>query len=315
MQIDNDTKQTLLRRFPKTELSYCKIINRKVSADYYMAIPKGPKSYLWFTYINNKNVCLWVQLNYQGKIKSLEIKRLCFDKELSYGTLLYGTHVIKEKKLHYICEDILYHKGQSMERSVYEKKLQCLTKIFKNELVNHVPFINTIHVWAPLMSTKSDELKLLLKEQPYSVYGLKYIRKNKSYPIGIERVTIKKTLTAYFLVRATTRDDIYSLYCRDDHYYGSACISSYKKSVFMNSIFRDIKENRNLDLLEESDDDEEFENISEDKFVNLEKIVIMNCVYNVKFKKWEPIEICHSSIDKSAVLHVKNIKDLEKKVL
>ena len=39
----------------------------------------------------------------------------------------------------------------------------------------------------------------------------------------------------------------------------------------MNSLFRTIKENDNLDLLEESDDDEEFENIQIDKFVNLEK--------------------------------------------
>ena len=37
----------------------------------------------------------------------------------------------------------------------------------------------------------------------------------------------------------------------------------------MNSLFRNIKENGNLDLLEESDDEEEFENIALDKFVYL----------------------------------------------
>ena len=35
----------------------------------------------------------------------------------------------------------------------------------------------------------------------------------------------------------------------------------------MNNIFRNIKENTNLDALEESDDEEEFENISLDKYV------------------------------------------------
>ena len=35
----------------------------------------------------------------------------------------------------------------------------------------------------------------------------------------------------------------------------------------MNTLFRNIKENQNLDALEESDDEEEFENISLDKFV------------------------------------------------
>ena len=298
MYIDNDTKQILLRRFPKSELSYCKIINRKVFADYYISIPKGPKSYIWFTYINNKNVCLWVQLNYQGKIKSIEIKTMCFANELSYGTLFYGTHIIKDKTMHFVCEDILYYKGRCLDRTPYEYKLKLLTNVFRNDIVNNAPLINTIHIWSALMSTNIDGLKLLLKEQPYSVYGIKYIRKNKSYPIGIERVKIDKILNACFLVKATTNDDIYSLHCRDDEYYGSALISSYKKSVFMNSIFRDIKENRNLDLLEESDDDEEFENTSQDKFVNLEKTVLMNCVYNVKFKKWEPFEYCNASIEK-----------------
>ena len=58
----------------------------------------------------------------------------------------------------------------------------------------------------------------------------------------------------------------------------------------MNNIFRNIKENKNLDLLEESDNEEEFENINIDKFVDINKIIIMRCVYNRRFKKWEPME-------------------------
>ena len=59
----------------------------------------------------------------------------------------------------------------------------------------------------------------------------------------------------------------------------------------MNNLFRIIKENKNLDLLEESDEEEEFENIDEDRFVNLKKIVYMKCLYNKKFRKWSPIEV------------------------
>jgi hypothetical protein len=47
----------------------------------------------------------------------------------------------------------------------------------------------------------------------------------------------------------------------------------------MNHIFRKNKENINLDLLEESDDEDEFQNISYDKNVNTEKIVLMNVEY------------------------------------
>ena len=59
-------------------------------------------------------------------------------------------------------------------------------------------------------------------------------------------------------------------------YHDIAYISSYVSSVKMNSIFRNIKENQNLDLLEESDDEDEFENVSETKFVDMKKSIVMN---------------------------------------
>ena len=39
-----------------------------------------------------------------------------------------------------------------------------------------------------------------------------------------------------------------------------------------------------LDLLEESDDEDEFQNTSETKYVNLNKSINMKCEYNIKFK-------------------------------
>jgi hypothetical protein len=56
----------------------------------------------------------------------------------------------------------------------------------------------------------------------------------------------------------------------------------------MNALFRKIKENVNLDSLEESDDDEEFEDDRIDKYVYLEKELKMKCQLNPKFKKWVP---------------------------
>ena len=69
-----------------------------------------------------------------------------------------------------------------------------------------------------------------------------------------------------------------------------AAIPDYKTSVFMNALFRNIKENRSLDALEESDDEDEFENTNIDKFVDLTKKIKMKCVFNYKFKKWTPVE-------------------------
>jgi len=64
----------------------------------------------------------------------------------------------------------------------------------------------------------------------------------------------------------------------------------------MNSLFRNIKENINLDALEESDDEEEFENISLDKFVDLDKKYVMKCLYLHNFKSWKPIEVVNQKV-------------------
>ncbi len=94
-----------------------------------------------------------------------------------------------------------------------------------------------------------------------------------------------------FKVIAETQNDIYTLYDDKDVDCGLACIPTYEVSKMMNRLFRNIKENRNLDLLEESDDEEEFENISLDKFItDKSRVIKMECEYVPKFKKWQPIK-------------------------
>ncbi len=313
MLLTKETKHILMRRFPKLELSYCKIINRKVSADYFMVVPKGPKSILWFTYIDNKNVCILATLNYQGKIQSFELHRLSFSDELSYGTALYGTVVMKNKRKHFVCENIHYYKGKNVERCSYYNKLTHINELFTDNIINNIPKISTIVVWCSVIDHDLDNIKLSIQSLPYTVYGIKYLRKNKNYALGVEKNTVEINLEANFNVKAMIRDDIYGLYCNNEIYYASAFISSYKRSVFMNEIFRNIKENKNLDFLEESDDEEEFENIEEDKFVNINKIVKMKCVYNRRFKKWEPCEIINSTDD--TIITIEKVKELENKVL
>jgi hypothetical protein len=99
-----------------------------------------------------------------------------------------------------------------------------------------------------------------------------------------------------FQVKADINTDIYNLYSYDNNskkyvYYDIACIPDYTTSVLMNKLFRHIKENYNLDALEESDDEEEFENEQIDRYVDLHKTYKMICRYNYKFKKWTPIKI------------------------
>jgi len=96
-----------------------------------------------------------------------------------------------------------------------------------------------------------------------------------------------------FIVKPNIQNDIYNLYMlshdtKTEKFYDTAYIPNYNTSVMMNKLFRNIKENDNLDRLEESDDEDEFENDNIDKFVYLEKTYPMKCKYNYKFKKWYP---------------------------
>ena len=94
-----------------------------------------------------------------------------------------------------------------------------------------------------------------------------------------------------FKVKADVQTDVYHLYGHDDILFDTCCIPTYTASVMMNGIFRTIKENNNLDALEESDDEDEFENDKIDKYVDLSKSCNFVCVYNNKFKKWTPVRI------------------------
>jgi hypothetical protein len=104
------------------------------------------------------------------------------------------------------------------------------------------------------------------------------------------------TNTRLFYIKPDLQNDIYYLYQNSTTNFDViskdiAHIPDYKTSVLMNKLFRNIKENRNLDALEESDDEEEFENIQIDKFVDLNKVLKMRCNFNYKFQAWVPIQV------------------------
>jgi hypothetical protein len=122
-----------------------------------------------------------------------------------------------------------------------------------------------------------------------------YSNKNNTINININNNNNNKKYKI-FIVSADIQNDIYNLVDPDNSSNYTiankliASIPDYKTSVFMNALFRNIKENRSLDALEESDDEDEFENTNIDKFVDLTKKIKMKCSFNYKFKKWTPVE-------------------------
>jgi hypothetical protein len=111
-----------------------------------------------------------------------------------------------------------------------------------------------------------------------------------------------------FQVTAHVQFDIYHLFAfgknKTPIYYNVAHISNYKTSVFMNSLFRNIRENKNLDYIEESDNEDEFHNNNIDKYVNLNKTLLIECIFSNKFKKWIPVKVVGKH---SKVVHISQL--------
>ena len=56
--------QFVLKELPKIELSYEKIVHKKVhNADFIFAIPEGITCFIWFTIFKNKQFCFIFELD------------------------------------------------------------------------------------------------------------------------------------------------------------------------------------------------------------------------------------------------------------
>jgi hypothetical protein len=297
--VSNNADMSILERFPFIKLSYDKIIHTKVYAELYSIIPKGNKYYLWITYKDDKNVCLLLSISRTGTIQNIETYSLCFNDCLSYGqgTILYGTVFEVNGCKHFTCEDIYYYQGKKIEMISCINKLELLKNMFTNNINQKVYSKKSIIVGLPVYTTDIVEAQETCKTLPYKVYGIRHHSYGGIWSHGL--TIVKENAEGIFKVKANIQQDIYEIYCYDKDIetpYGITLIPDYKTSVMMNKLFRNIKENNNLDLLEESDDEEEFENIREDKFVYLDKTYYMKCIYNSRFKKWQPIEVIKDKV-------------------
>jgi hypothetical protein len=324
----------LLPEFPEIKLSYENITHNKVfNAEITIAIPEGIKCFAWFTHYKNKNVCLIMELNAKKNIISVKRVPCCFRSDISYGTILYGTIFIYAQTSFFTIEDIFYYKGKNVSRQTWIDKFVLFTQIMKHD-IKQVAYNDSFIVFGmPLYSDKVEDIENKVKTVPYKIESIQYrlynktgsylytpydtFIKNKRNPIAepivpvvpkqmpnkisAPRQKIKPTKST-FIVRPAIQNDIYYLYCKTDNnvepkYYDVAHIPNFTSSVLMNKLFRNIKENDNLDRLEESDDEEEFENEKEDRFVDMDKTYNMACSYNFKFKKWCPLYVSKSNVN------------------
>jgi len=282
-----------MKRFPAVELSY-ETVHKKVSEEYdvALAIPYGKKSFLWCTYWRDQDVCLLLELGRDRKVVSMQIFLNNVPHPWVYGTVLYGVLVadrqfVVEDVLQ--CRGILLHKQPFGERLAFFREmmewtqqiwLPCMWNLSSSPLtppyvVHHVQYRSLSQI-VPYMNVQGDE-----EPAPTVVV------EDKTPRCDFKKPQYKKPTVFY--VKADMQFDMYRLYVSDrTTYYGLAYIPNYKTSVLMNGLFRKIRENNNLDLLEESDDEDDFQDLNPTKYVDLEKCVKMECVFHAKFKRWIP---------------------------
>jgi len=357
-------KQEIMLSFPNIKLCYDNLKHNKVDLknetknkfDVCLAIPCGKKCFAWFTQVQNKNVCLILELSNNKNINDIKIVNCVFNNNLvygEYGTIFYGTlfqyyHYTKSNKSlehFFTVEDVFYYKGENVANYNWFDKFNLLLNIFKND-VKQITYNKRFLVFGlPLIAQNLNELKILINDVKYKIYNinlqclndinrittisyanldayivsyeknkiqtslqptlqvqrqlqlhLQTVINNKKQPFQKNTVntSVKKCTEIIFNIKPDIQNDIYNLYCienRKEVFYNIAYIPDYKTSVMMNKLFRNIKENDNLDLLEESDDEEEFQNENLDRFVDINKSFLFVCKYNYKFKKWFPVKL------------------------
>lgn len=273
------------------------IKEKNTNYDIIMAIPLGKKCFMWFTKYMNKNCCLLIELNgYKiNKVSNLNITKI--NNTLNLGTILLGTCILYDNNKYFSIEDIYYYKGNNYSTHNFIEKLKIIEQLFKNDIISNN---NNIIFKIPIMCNNEKELMNKRDKINYKIYTIQYrylynktIYNIKPETYGFNIMNYKKQdIKKVFKVIPDIKNDIYNLYdITNNTFYDIAYIPDYKTSVMMNTLFRNIKENSNLDTLEESDDEDEFENNKLDKYVFLDKEENMVCLYNNKFKKWIPLHI------------------------
>ena len=322
----------ILTNFPQIEPFYETIIHKKVyNSDIIMAIPEGSKSYAWFTtdYLSGNNICYILEVNENDKkVKYISVCKTSFHNSLSYGTIFSGIFINNKKYIknynknqnnianNFFIENIYFYKGKDVTKDNYLNKLSLLKQIFTKELGQQVLGNEYTIFGLPIMDTNFQNLVYNLEFTNYKVAYLAFKKLDntsksnnslllKFYKPGSnnkenDNINTNKLKEAVFKVYADIDSDIYKLYTYNqqlgtEEYYNVAYVPDYKTSVFLNSLFRNIKENINLDALEESDDEDEFESEKPDKFVDLNKNYKMNCVFNQKFKRWTPVSVADNT--------------------
>jgi hypothetical protein len=238
---------------------------------------------IFLTKYQSRNYCIMIDQNIPNKLKML-ITKLRFNYDLyEKDTIFEGEIVLnKNKNWDILLYDLKVYKGEVIQLQL-DDKIKKLNDIINNEFQDDT-YMNIANLKVKNYYYFKDLGKLILKkidESKYLVTGLSFLGDENYYLLNFQNkvftedenqnVVSKELKNKIFEIRNTTMPDIYELYDKNKIKVGIACVSTLDTSELC------------MELLENN------------STANVE------CKYNNKFKKWEPLKGISENITLSEI--------------
>ena len=260
---DRDRSQLLARWRDDRDMLYDRVLHEEKTGDMYMLVPRGKKCCLWFTYHREQPACFIVEIDRRSNPVDFIQVACAFDRSLAYDTVLSGVLIDTRGKLVFCTLFIQIWKGQRLTRHV-SKQLSMMCRLTTTGVENH-PALPLLSIAVPTMCEDKSKLNACRLASKVPIFGIRVADTKQDLFLGVYRPGEMERPNCVLLVKPEVEEDTYSLWSGDK--VGYALVPDYKTSVRMNKIFRNIKENDDLDALEMSDDEDEFEDVAEDRFL------------------------------------------------
>ena len=299
--VSNDMKKYIIEDMKlKTSLTpssrYAKIFNIQYSKNLnnphiFCLKTYGSPYFLYLTKINNVNYTLLID----KKIKTghdypkMFIVQYRFNDDLYYGTL-FETELLRDDDNGWqlLLGDIYYHKGKMLKDKVITDRIDIMHDMLRDEYID-----DSFCDICPLMikryfdmNDKEKAFNEFIPELNYKIRGLYFVPINVRYSNILYMfkddelknlfVTKDNNKRLNFKITKSMKPEIYELHLNDKDTLKQVCYA-YIKNIEMSQYIYDL-------LKDDSD-------------------IVMECEYNDRFKKWEPI--------KRTLQRIHHINDLE----
>lgn len=334
--LSSHNKMDIFRRFiGQTQLSY-EIAYPKHTIppenyDMVIAIPHGKKALFVCSYNDHGNVAIIAELT---NIITLELQKpeLWIETKniplsLARGTVAYGTIMRQRKRktgdnefgtFSFVLEDLIRYNGWSLSGRTVQEKLPLLKECMSfctnwpirlphmSSIPFEIGFEYPVHHFqyrhsaliCPFINMPKVSETVCEENNPLKCLGS---LPKRAIPYNTKKPQYRQTTV--FLVEADEEADIYHLYAMNRVYCGVAAIISLSHSKQMNVLFRTYGKKTVLDYLDESDDEDSFQNIRSDKYIYPGKQLHMECVFSKSFQKWIPLTAMDNAFKESIVAH------------